>query len=98
MLVGSDQSFAIPTIQGAVCVVANGILGQVLGWLLIARGLKGVSLAFSGVLMLIQPALTFLFDCTVLGRNTEWLQLVGCILLLTTVAGATWKEQERSAV
>ncbi len=91
-------TFSIPHWTGFSYVLANGLLCQVIGWLLITRGLKQVSLSLSGLLMLVQPALTFIFDCLFFGRNTLWIQLVGCAILLAAVYGTTRTEKKEEAL
>ncbi|MDE3045636.1 MAG: DMT family transporter [Verrucomicrobiota bacterium] len=88
------MTFSIPTTQGFFYVLSNGLLCQVLGWLLISKGLKGVSLSLSGLLMLAQPALTFIIDGFLMGRNTHWLQILGCVILLAAVYGSMRREKE----
>lgn len=80
-----SETFAIVLPQSFACVVLNGVLGQVLGWLLITHGLKNIGFSLSGLLMLTQPALTFIFDCIFLGRNTQSIQIWGCVTLLSAV-------------
>ncbi|PIS03434.1 MAG: hypothetical protein COT85_00180 [Chlamydiae bacterium CG10_big_fil_rev_8_21_14_0_10_42_34] len=98
ILISPSLTFAIPTWQGVACVVSNGLTCQVFGWFLISKGLKDVKLSLSGLLMLTQPSLVFIFDCFFLGRNTEWIQIFGCILLLLAVYGASQKRSEEPAV
>lgn len=76
------------------CIFAYSVLSQVFGWWFITNGLKYVSLSLSGILFLTQPALTFICDCLFLGRNTQWLQLSGGVILLMTVY-LTVQEEKR---
>ena len=80
-----SATFSIPDWRSFGYIFSNAMLCQVLGWLFITKGIKQVSLSLSGILMLAQPALTFLIDCLFLGRNTHWLQTSGCIILLAAV-------------
>jgi drug/metabolite transporter (DMT)-like permease len=92
-----SATFAIHEPRGVLCVACNGIVGQVLGWLLISKGIKNVSLALSGLLMLTQPALTFILDGLFLGRNTASVQLLGCAILFAAVY-ATMQLEKRARV
>lgn len=80
-----NETFAITSAKSFYCVLLNSLLGQVIGWLLITSGLKDIDLPFSCLLMLTQPALAFIFDCIILGRNTHLVQIGGCMLLLAAV-------------
>lgn len=90
-----SATFAIPNSKSLYCVLLNGLLGQVVGWLLITNGLKNLSFSLSGLIMLTQPALTFLFDCLFLKRNTELLQIIGCVVLLAAVYSTTYLDKKR---
>lgn len=95
MMFVSPSSFYVTSWGGFLCVLSNGILSQAVGWLLIATGIKKVSLSLSGLLMLSQPALTFLIDCCFFGRNTHWLQILGCMLLLVAVYCTSIEEKNK---
>jgi drug/metabolite transporter (DMT)-like permease len=88
------ETFLIPTKQGLFCVLSNGFTCQVFGWYLISKGLKEVPLSLSGLLMLTQPSLVFIFDCFFLGRNTQTIQILGCAILLFAIYRASQQEKE----
>ena len=96
MIFVPETSFRLVESQSIICVVLNGLLGQVVAWIFITKGLKNLSLSISGLLMLSQPALCFVFDCMFLGRNTKILQILGCIVALFAIYGAMrlGKEEE----
>ncbi|MFZ4773111.1 MAG: EamA family transporter, partial [Chlamydiia bacterium] len=66
-------------------IALNSLMSQVLGWYLITKGLNKLNLSISGLLLLTQPGLTFIFDCLFAHRNTAWYQVAGCMLLLWVV-------------
>lgn len=88
-------SFKLVDFQSVACVTLNGVLGQVIAWLLITKALKNISLSLSGLLMLAQPALCFIFDCMFLGRNTKILQIIGCIIVLIAIYGTLNLEKDK---
>ena len=79
------KSLTLSSIHSAIFILINSFLSQVIAWWLISRGLRSLSLSLSGFLLLLQPALTFFFDCLFLSRNTHWLQLIGLVFLLGSV-------------
>ncbi|MBA2729009.1 MAG: DMT family transporter [Parachlamydiaceae bacterium] len=88
-------TFALPASKfGIMSIVMYSLISQVFGWWLISQGIRNLNLSTSGVLFLLQPALTFLGDCLYLGRNTGIFQIVGCLVLLATIY-KTIKEEER---
>lgn len=93
-----SASFALPpTWSGIGCVVLYSLVSQVCGWWFLSKGVANLSLATSGVLFLIQPVITFLGDCLFLGRNTEFLQILGGLVLLVSIY-ITVQNQEKSKV
>ncbi len=97
MFFAPSETFAIPSLKSFGFLVGNGILSQVFGWVLITQGMQRISLSLSGILMITQPALTFIIDCLFLGRNTLWLQIAGCALLLGAVYRATREQNQKEA-
>ena len=89
-----ETSFRLVESQSIVCVVLNGLLGQVIAWILITKALKKLSFSTSGLLMLAQPALCFVFDCMFLGRNTRVLQILGCTVALLAIYGVMRLEKK----
>jgi drug/metabolite transporter (DMT)-like permease len=95
MFLAPSETFAIPSLRSFGFLLGNGLLSQVLGWILITQGMQRISLSLSGILMITQPALTFIIDCLFLGRNTLWLQIAGCALLLAAVYGTTRAQKQK---
>ena len=87
------KGFVLPNLHVALLVFLNGLCSQVVAWWLIAFGLARLSLTMSGILLLVQPALTYFLDCAFLGRNTQFLQLFGASLLLGAVFFTTQANQ-----
>lgn len=95
MLLSQPGSFYIPNWRSFICIICNSVMSQVFGWWFLTNGMRQLSLSLSGLLLLIQPALTFLLDSAFLGRNTQWLQILGCIILLAAVYGAMLGEKKK---
>jgi drug/metabolite transporter (DMT)-like permease len=84
------ESLALPDERSAVVLVAYGLGPQVLGWLLITHGLAAVKATRAGLILLLQPALAFLWDLAFFGRPTTPVELLGATLALTAIyLGAT---------
>ncbi len=71
------ERFAIP--DGTTwSVLIYALLGQVLAWVVIARALPKVTATLAGLILLLQPLLSFLWDVLFFSRPTgplEWLGL-----------------------
>ncbi|MDX1561532.1 MAG: DMT family transporter, partial [Gammaproteobacteria bacterium] len=79
------NSFAIPTAADFGWLAAYGILSHVLGWMLIASSLPQVSATQIGIALLLQPALSMLWDVLLFGRPITALELAGAALTLTAI-------------
>lgn len=76
------NSFAIPDTQSLAALVALGLLCQVLGWLLITRGMPFLPAAIVGLLLLLQPSLSIVWDFLIFALRLDWLQIAGATLAL----------------
>ena len=94
-----NSSFSLPSnLNAVVCVIIYSLMSQVCGWWLISQGMITINLSTSGVLFLVQPALTFAGDCLFLGRNCEVYQITGCLILLATVYKTIQAEERKKEV
>jgi drug/metabolite transporter (DMT)-like permease len=76
------QSFVIPDTRSLLALLALGLCCQVLGWLLITRGMPSLAAAVVGLLLLLQPSLSILWDMLIFGLRLEPIEFVGCALAL----------------
>jgi drug/metabolite transporter (DMT)-like permease len=84
-----QQSFRIPDLQSALALVALGLFSQAVGWIIITNALPRVRASLSGLILLLQPALAFVWDVLFFQRPTDtrnWLGLA--IVLLAIYLGA----------
>lgn len=77
-----DASFLLPSTRSAVSLLALGVVGQAIGWLAISTGLAGVRPALAGLILLSQPALSYLWDVLFFGKATGPVELAGVALAL----------------
>lgn len=78
-------SFAISDSVSWVSLIAYGICGQVLGWVLITRGIKGLTAARIGLILLLQPTLSFVWDVIFFSRPTVPIEVIGALIALTAI-------------
>lgn len=79
------DTFAIPDPETGAFLVAYGLFSQVLGWLLISRGVPNMRASLAGLLLLLQPALAFLWDILFFARPTTPLNMLGAVLTLSAI-------------
>ena len=80
-----NDPFAIPDLQSIFSLVAYGLFSQVIGWVLITRGLTRLRSSLVGLLILLQPALSFTWDILFFHRETDLFGVVGAVLSLTAI-------------
>lgn len=79
------RAFAIPTGQSLLALLALGLLGQCLGWWLIARALPHLPASAVGLGLLMQPLLAFVQDVLLFGRQTQPAEWLGLALALAGI-------------
>jgi drug/metabolite transporter (DMT)-like permease len=99
MLISGD-SFAIPDIQSILSLTVLGIFSQGVGWILIAQALPRLRVSLSGLILLMQPALAFVWDVVFFDRPTGTLNWAGVVIVLGaiymgTLSGKTAQKPER---
>jgi drug/metabolite transporter (DMT)-like permease len=84
-MLAQGESFAIPSWHDAGWLLAYGLVGQVLGWVLISDGIAKVGAAQVGLVLLLQPACAFIWDGLIFGRRFSAPELAGAILALVAI-------------
>lgn len=88
----SGIPFAIPNLKSLSALLGLGLCSQTLGWLLIARALPRLPTSLGGLMLLLQPALSFIWDVLFFSRPTSLLNWAGVTLTLAAIyMGATGK-------
>ena len=75
LLVG--EGFAIPDLQSVFALAGYGFFSQMLGWMLISHSLPRVRVSIAGLLILLQPFLSFVWDILFFHRPTGPLDILG---------------------
>lgn len=89
------DSLVIPTVVDGVYLVLLGLLAQVFGWVLISRGLPHLAASLIGLLILLQPALAFVWDLLFFDLNVTALQLFGFGLALAGIYAGSVANRQR---
>ncbi|MGH8312820.1 MAG: EamA family transporter, partial [Gammaproteobacteria bacterium] len=78
-------SFVIPTWEDAGWLIAYGVFGQVLGWVLISSSIHKVRASQVGLILLLQPVCAFVWDVLLFGRRFSAVETVGAVLALAAI-------------
>jgi len=87
------ESLAIGDTKSLFALLGYGLLGQGLGWTLISANLPRIPLSSAGLVILLQPTLSFFWDVLLFGRRADAPDLIGAGLALAAIfLGATRKK------
>lgn len=78
-------SFQIPDLQSLLSLIALGLLSHTLGWILITNALPKIRASLSGLILLLQPALAFIWDVLFFHRPTTLLNWLGVLIALAAI-------------
>ncbi len=78
-------SFRIPDTQSTLVLCTYGITSQAAGWLLITRALPKIRVSLVGMILLLQPALAFVWDMLFFNRETTLVSLAGIVITLVAI-------------
>lgn len=94
VLIEPESHFRIPDLQTWGALLGLGIMGQVIGWVLISKGLPQVDASVGGLALLLQPAMAFMWDILFFDRPTTGLEYVGAVIVLAAIyMGSTGREK-----
>jgi drug/metabolite transporter (DMT)-like permease len=90
----SGDTFAIPDAHSFLAVAALAVFSQAVAWIIIANALPQIRASLSGFILLLQPALAFVWDVLFFDRPTDWLNWLGVGLALTAIYLGTVKAKK----
>ena len=79
------ESFAIPNASSLGLLVALGVIGQVLAWVLMSAGLPKVRHSVAGLVLLLQPLLAAVWDVVFFHHPVTAAQVAGAALTLGAI-------------
>ncbi len=79
------ESLYIPDGKSLAALAGYGFSSQMVGWILISTALPRVQVSAAGLIILLQPALAFIWDILFFARPTGALEVSGAVLALTAI-------------
>ncbi|WP_051305416.1 DMT family transporter [Desulfogranum mediterraneum] len=93
-MVATNTSFALPSLTAITSLLCLGLFSQTIGWALIAHAMPKMRTSLTGMILLLQPALSFVWDVLLFGRPTTLENWLGVGLTLTAIyMGMTGKQK-----
>ena len=90
----SSESFRIPGLMSLASLIALGLFSQFLGWIFIANTLPKIRASLSGLVLLLQPALAFVWDVLIFSRPMGWINWCGVGIVLMAIYLGTVRSVE----
>lgn len=84
-IVYNRDSFQIPDLQSFFALAALGLLSHTVGWILITNALPNIRASYSGLILLLQPALAFVWDVLFFQRPTTLINWLGVAIALVAI-------------
>lgn len=81
----TDSTFKIPDLQSLLALVALALFSQSLGFILITNALPKIRASLSGLILLLQPALAFVWDVLFFQRPTTLMNWLGVLVALVAI-------------
>jgi drug/metabolite transporter (DMT)-like permease len=84
-MVRTNESFAIPDTQSLAALGGLALMSQTLGWFLIGHSMPKIPAAVAGLVLLLQPSLSFVWDVLFFNRETSPMAWAGVVLALCAI-------------
>lgn len=81
----TGDTFAIPDFRTLAALLALGLFSQCMGWIFIASALPSLRTSLSGLILLLQPALAFVWDVLFFQRATSFANWSGVLIMLGAI-------------
>lgn len=91
------ESLVIADQQTLVMLIIYGVLVQFVGWLLVNRSIGAISLGLAGLILLLEPVITYFIDVAFLGKASSALQISGALLTVVAVYIGSIKPPNKAA-
>ncbi len=81
----AGESFIIPDVSSFLSLVCLGLFIQTIAWVMISNALPKVKASLAGLILLLQPALSFVWDVILFDRTTGVAGWTGVFIVLTAI-------------
>ncbi|NWE29579.1 DMT family transporter [Pseudomonas gingeri] len=94
----NGESLAIVDGQTLVMLIVYGVLVQFVGWLMVNRSIGAISLGLAGLILLLEPVITYFIDVVFLHKATSLMQMTGAAVTVVAVYIGSIRPPEKASV
>ena len=84
-MVYTGDAFTIPDSQSLLALLGLGLSSQTVGWILIATAMPKIPASLTGLALLLQPTLSFIWDVLIFNRPTDLTNWLGVVVTLIAI-------------
>ncbi len=88
----TGASFRIPDTGSLLALIGVGVVSTTLGWSLISSAMRQIRATVAGLILLLQPALSMLWDILIFDRPTAGHEILGIALILCGIFLGSWRK------
>lgn len=88
------DSFVIQDKQTLFSMISLGVFCQVIGWVVITRSMPLLATSLVGLILLLQPALSMLWDIVFFNRPTSTLDMIGFVAVMLGIYVASVRRKK----
>ncbi|WP_419785823.1 DMT family transporter [Pseudodesulfovibrio sp.] len=93
--VAKGESFVIPNLRSLAALATLSLLCHAVGWYLITKGLQQVRASLVGLILLLQPSLSFVWDILFFGKPVNPVEISGVVLALAAIYMGSMKSGKK---
>ncbi len=94
LAVFEGDSFVIHDNQTLFSMISLGVFCQVIGWVMITRSMPLLATSLVGLILLLQPALSMLWDIVLFSRPTSMLDILGFVAVMIGIYVASVRRKK----
>lgn len=94
LAVFEGDSFAINDNQTLFSMISLGVFCQVIGWVMITRSMPLLATSLVGLILLLQPALSMLWDIVFFSRPSSTLDMIGFVAVMMGIYVASVRRKK----
>ncbi len=85
ILFTSGKSFALPNVKSLILMILYGFFSQFAAWIIISNALPKVKVSLAGLLILMQPILSYVWDVLIFHRPINLIEGGGVLIALSAI-------------